>query len=89
MSFIVHRDVFGLSDEEVDKLGEFYDKLEEEYYRDYVKDEYGETYPFEDVPSDKLPFSIGGWDMLLYINDRMKKYEDIWKAILSESESNS
>jgi len=74
VSFIPHRDVFDMPDEVVDQLGRLYDEMEDEYIRDWVKDEYGRDWTPEMVMEKKgsLPFSIGGWDMLVYLHGQGK-----------------
>mgnify|MGYP007112195613 CR=1 FL=1 len=77
MSFIMHRDVFDMPEEDVDKLGDLYDEIEDFYVREYVKDEYGSDWTPEMVDErygkGHLPYSISGWDMLVYLYARMKE----------------
>lgn len=76
MSFIPHRDVFDINESTLEELSALYDYIEDDYIRDWVKDEYGPDYTPEMVLEEKgpgsLPMSISGWDMLIYLYGHLK-----------------
>lgn len=76
MSFIPHRDVYSVDEDDLDHLSRLYDEMEDRYIRDWVKDEYGDDWTPEMVLQEKgpgsLPMSIGGWDMLVYLYGEQK-----------------
>jgi hypothetical protein len=76
MSFIPSRDVFDMTEVALEELGALYDFIEDDYIRDWVKDEYGPDWTPEMVEKEKgpgsLPYSIGGWDMLVYLYGHLK-----------------
>jgi hypothetical protein len=81
MSFIPSRDVFNLSPEEVERLDEVYDEIETQYLNDWAEDEYGTGWTHEDVMKENGgmwvgPMSVPGYDMLVYMFDRMKAAQE-------------
>ena len=78
MSFIPHRDVFDMSDEDIRKIGDLFDELEGEFVRDSVKDEYGPDWTPERVYVEyghwHTPY-FGAYSALVYLYARMKRGE--------------
>lgn len=81
MSFIVTRDVFDLTPEEVQKIDETYDEIEAQFLNDWAEDEYGTGWTHAEVMKENGgqwvgPMSVGGYDMLVYMFDRMKAAQE-------------
>jgi hypothetical protein len=81
VSFIPQRDVFSLTDEEINRLDEVYDEIESQYLDDWARDEYGPGWTHQDAMLENGgqwvgPMSISGYDMLVYMYDRMKAAQE-------------
>lgn len=70
MSFIPHRDVFDMPEDVVEQLSRLYDEIEDEFTRDYVKDEMHKDATVEEwierYGSHPCP-SMGAWSLLVYL----------------------
>jgi hypothetical protein len=79
MSFIPHRDVFNLSDDEAEKIGNLYDEIERQFEEDYVRDEYGSDWTPERVYQETGRYpcpTLSGYNMLVYMYARMRAIEE-------------
>lgn len=76
MSFIPHRDVFDMSDAEVQELEDLYDILEEQFEEGYVRDECGPDWTVqkytEHYGRHPCP-TFGAFSMLVFAYQYFKK----------------
>jgi hypothetical protein len=76
MSFIPHRDVFNMSEDEYNKADKLYDEVEAKWLDDFAADEFGKGWTFEMVhkePHYKNWYpTISAWDMMIYMMNREK-----------------
>jgi hypothetical protein len=88
MSFIPSRDVFSMSEEDLDRLGEVFDEIETEFHLQWVKDEYSSSWTIEDyieycAKMNRLADfpTISGWNMLVWLYNRSKSNGNLYKEV--------